>query len=136
MNHRIEPTPTGPIEINRQAPIILSADIEVAAPPERVRESLSAIESWPSWNSEVKEASLDGDLAAGTVFRWKAGPSSAHVQARHRRPPIPAGVCSHRDDRRDDGWRAERTGRASHFPIGLTGTVMVVPVVQLAAVRR
>ncbi len=76
MNHRTQSAPAGPIEINAHAPIILSAEIEIDAPPELVWEVLSAIESWPSWNPEVKEATLDGDLAAGTLFRWKAGPSS------------------------------------------------------------
>ena len=36
---------------------------------------LTKIDGWPSWNPEVKSASLEGDLAPGTVFRWRAGPS-------------------------------------------------------------
>ena len=47
---------------------------------------LATIDGWPSWNPEVKSASLEGDLVPGTVFRWKAGPSRlvsrlVHVEA-------------------------------------------------------
>lgn len=35
---------------------------------------LTDLEQWPSWNPDVTSMSVDGPLAAGTVFRWKAGP--------------------------------------------------------------
>jgi uncharacterized protein YndB with AHSA1/START domain len=62
-------------EINANAPVILGGEIEVAAPPEIVWDVLTTIEGWPRWNPEVKSASLEGELAPGSVFRWKAGPS-------------------------------------------------------------
>jgi hypothetical protein len=34
---------------------------------------LAKIDAWPSWNPGVKAAELEGDLATGSVFRWKAG---------------------------------------------------------------
>jgi uncharacterized protein YndB with AHSA1/START domain len=61
--------------INQQAPIILGGEIEIDAPPEVVWEALATIESWPSWNPGIKSTSLEGDLAAGSTFRWKSGPS-------------------------------------------------------------
>jgi hypothetical protein len=33
---------------------------------------MSDIESWPSWNPDIKVARLEGPLAPGSVFRWKA----------------------------------------------------------------
>jgi Polyketide cyclase / dehydrase and lipid transport len=44
-------------------------------PPELVWEVLSTIERWPTWNPEVQSAGVEGELAEGTRFRWKAGPS-------------------------------------------------------------
>ena len=43
---------------------------------ETVQQVLTDVENWPSWNQEVKESSLDDELAVGTVFRWKAGPGT------------------------------------------------------------
>jgi hypothetical protein len=74
MNKRTEAA--GEVAINEQAPIILGGEVEVAAAPEVVWEVLTTIERWPDWNPEVKSASLEGDLTAGTIFRWKTGPSS------------------------------------------------------------
>lgn len=64
------------MEINRNAPAVAASEIEIAAAPEMVWEVLTEIESWPSWNPDVKSASLEGDLREGTVFRWKAGPGT------------------------------------------------------------
>ena len=75
-----------PIAINRRAPVILAGEIEIAAPLERVWDVLTTIDSWPNWNPEVTAAALEGDLAAGSVFRWKAG---ARLTSRlaHVEPP-------------------------------------------------
>ena len=37
---------------------------------------ISAIDQWPSWNPDVKSVRVEGPVRTGTVFRWKAGPSS------------------------------------------------------------
>jgi polyketide cyclase/dehydrase/lipid transport protein len=37
---------------------------------------ISALDQWPSWNPDVKSVSVEGPVQPGTVFRWKAGPSS------------------------------------------------------------
>jgi hypothetical protein len=31
---------------------------------------------WPRWNADIKEARIEGDLAPGTSFTWKAGPGT------------------------------------------------------------
>src|SRR5436190_18805171 len=76
MNDSADTTPARPVLINDRAPIIVGGEIEIAAEPELVWDVLSAIERWPNWNPEVQSASLDGELAVGTAFRWQAGPSS------------------------------------------------------------
>jgi uncharacterized protein YndB with AHSA1/START domain len=61
------------VKVNENAPAVGSAEVEVAAGPERVWQVLTAIEDWPSWNPDVTSASLEGELAEGSRFRWKAG---------------------------------------------------------------
>ena len=45
----------------------------MAAAPERVWDFLADLERWPSWNPDVDTVRLEGTVARGTVFRWKAG---------------------------------------------------------------
>jgi hypothetical protein len=73
-----EPTKEAPVGtplmgINQEAPAVGRSEIEIAAPPEVVWEVLTEIEQWPSWNPDIKSMSMQGDLAEGSVFRWKAG---------------------------------------------------------------
>jgi uncharacterized protein YndB with AHSA1/START domain len=62
--------------IGDDAPVVSSAEAEIDAPIEAVWNLLTAIERWPTWNPDVKSASLDGLAAEGATFRWKAGPST------------------------------------------------------------
>jgi uncharacterized protein YndB with AHSA1/START domain len=64
------------MDINRAAPARASGEALIDADPETVFSVISAIAAWPSWNPDVKSAELDGPVEPGTVFRWKAGPSS------------------------------------------------------------
>src|SRR5215216_4019617 len=58
------------------APVGSRHEIEIAAPPELVWDVLTDFDRWPQWNPEVKSMSVDGPLAPGSVFRWKAGPGT------------------------------------------------------------
>jgi hypothetical protein len=64
------------MDINRDAPATTEGGIEIAADSESVWGIIAAIEDWPSWNPEVKSVQLDGPVAPGTTFRWKAGPGT------------------------------------------------------------
>jgi uncharacterized protein YndB with AHSA1/START domain len=64
------------MEINRNAPATAEAELRIDADPQTVFTVISAIDQWPSWNSDVKSVSVEGPVQPGTVFRWKAGPSS------------------------------------------------------------
>jgi len=57
-------------------PIVSSAEIEIEAPIEVVWDILAAIERWPTWNPDVRSVRLDGPVAEGTAFSWKAGPGT------------------------------------------------------------
>jgi uncharacterized protein YndB with AHSA1/START domain len=63
------------MEINRSAPATAAGETQIDADPQTVFSVISAIEEWPSWNSDVKSAKLEGPLQPGTVFRWKSGPT-------------------------------------------------------------
>jgi uncharacterized protein YndB with AHSA1/START domain len=64
------------MEIDRTAPVNASARLEIAADPGAVWDLMADIEAWPSWNPDVRSVSIAGSPAAGTVFRWKAGPGT------------------------------------------------------------
>lgn len=60
---------------DRDGPVFSEGQLEVAASPERLWDLLAAFEKWPSWKDDVDSVRLEGPVAEGTVFRWKAGPS-------------------------------------------------------------
>ena len=64
------------MEINEQAPVVGASEIEIAAAPELVWDVLTAIDRWPSWNPQVKSMDMQGGIAEGSQFRWKAGPGT------------------------------------------------------------
>ena len=85
-------------EVNRDAPAIATGEIEIGAEPETVWQVLSDINRWPSWNPDVKEATLSGGLNEGSVFRWKAGPGTITSTLERVDPP------------REIGWRGKTMG--------------------------
>jgi uncharacterized protein YndB with AHSA1/START domain len=62
--------------IDERAPVVGESEIEIEAAPEAVWGVLTAFESWPSWNADVKSISMRGAVANGSQFRWKAGPGT------------------------------------------------------------
>jgi uncharacterized protein YndB with AHSA1/START domain len=63
------------MDVPRDAPVIASSEATIDAPAEIVWDVLADLEHWPEWNPNVKSVEVDGPVAPGTVFRWKAGPS-------------------------------------------------------------
>ena len=64
------------MQIDRNAPATAAGELRIDADQRTVYAVLSAIEQWPSWNPDVRWVRLQGPVQPGTVFRWKAGPSS------------------------------------------------------------
>jgi hypothetical protein len=64
------------VDANRQAPVFGASEIEIAAEPDAVWDVLTDFERWTTWNPDVKAMSIEGDVAPGTNFKWKAGPAS------------------------------------------------------------
>jgi hypothetical protein len=75
------------MELKANAPAVARGEIEVAAAPEIVWGVLTDIGGWPAWNPDVKSASLEGPLAPGTQFRWKAGPGTITSTLQQVEPP-------------------------------------------------
>jgi carbon monoxide dehydrogenase subunit G len=64
------------VEANRNAPVFSDGRIEIAASPEVLWDLMADIDGWPSWSPDVRSVTVQGDVAEGTVFRWKAGPGT------------------------------------------------------------
>ncbi|MGH2554554.1 MAG: SRPBCC family protein [Actinomycetota bacterium] len=64
------------MEANRAAPVYSEGMIEIAASAETLWDLMADIRGWPRWNPDVNQVSLQGEVAEGTVFRWKAGPGT------------------------------------------------------------
>jgi hypothetical protein len=64
------------MKVDERAPVLGSAETQVAASPEVVWDILAGFETWPSWNPDVKSVQVDGPVAEGTTFRWKAKPGT------------------------------------------------------------
>jgi uncharacterized protein YndB with AHSA1/START domain len=64
------------MELDKNAPVTHSANIEINAPVDRVWQIMADIEHWPEWNKGIKSASLNGNLESGTTFVWKSGPGT------------------------------------------------------------
>jgi uncharacterized protein YndB with AHSA1/START domain len=60
------------MKVDHQAPLVASKEITIAAPVQSVWQVLTDINHWPDWQADVTEARLEGALAAGTSFIWKA----------------------------------------------------------------
>ncbi len=77
------------MDANRKAPVFGASEIEIAAEPNAVWDVLTDFEGWTTWNPDVKSMSIDGDVAPGTQFKWKAGPASiASTIQRVERPRL------------------------------------------------
>ena len=73
--------------IDAGAPVLGESELEIEARPEAVWDVLTDVESWPTWNPDVKSASLQGTVAEGSTFRWKAGPGTIKSTIRHVERP-------------------------------------------------
>ena len=64
------------MNINQSAPVKAAHEIEMKAKPEVIWNILVAARRWPDWNPDIRATFIEGDLAVGTEFSWKAGPGT------------------------------------------------------------
>ena len=60
------------VPVNTAAPVFAGNEIQIDAPVTAVWAVLTDIDTWPSWQSNITEAELNGPLMAGSSFDWKA----------------------------------------------------------------
>jgi hypothetical protein len=75
------------MDVNRSAPVVAEATIEIEAGPERVWETLVDVERWPEWNRDVESVSLEGGIREGSIFRWKTRSGTIKSVFRTIQPP-------------------------------------------------
>ena len=64
------------MDIDRTAPATAEHELQIDADSSTVFSVIAAIGEWPSWNPDVRSVRLEGPVEPGTVFRWKAGPTT------------------------------------------------------------
>jgi hypothetical protein len=60
-------------QIQENAPVKASSEIVIHASPETIWRLLTDIDKWPSWQSTISTARIDGPLEPGTTFVWTNG---------------------------------------------------------------
>jgi len=75
------------IDVDRSATAYAKAEITILATAEKVFAVLSNINDWSSWQHSVSQSTLEGELAEGTTFRWKAGGLPIHSKLHTVNPP-------------------------------------------------
>lgn len=59
------------VTIDEAAPVIVRLSTEIDAPLATVWELHTDIASWPTWNTDIDEAELNGPLMPGNSFSWR-----------------------------------------------------------------
>ena len=75
------------MEANQRAPVYAKGDVEIAANIGTVWDVMAAIDRWPEWNPDIKQAALSGELVEGSQFRWKSGPGTITSTLQRVEPP-------------------------------------------------
>jgi hypothetical protein len=60
------------MNIDKNAPLVGKKEVIINASLEKVWKIQTDINGWPSWQKNVSEARLKGELKKGTKFFWKA----------------------------------------------------------------
>ncbi|MCF7807061.1 MAG: SRPBCC family protein [Candidatus Marinimicrobia bacterium] len=61
------------MDINENAALKTSQEIEIEASVGTVWNIQTNIESWPDWQPEITDAKMMGSLELGSTFTWKSG---------------------------------------------------------------
>lgn len=64
--------------INYNAPVRCSKQITIHAGSEKVWSILTNINHWSTWQKEISNPKLNGELKTGTSFDWKTGGAKIH----------------------------------------------------------
>lgn len=59
-----------PASFDRNAPVLAHHEIDISAPVSRVWALHKDVNGWPSWQSDITAAQLNGGFAPGGSFTW------------------------------------------------------------------
>ena len=60
------------------SPVKASAEIDIDAPLDKVWGVQTDFARWKEWNADIEEMKMNGPVAAGSKFVWKAGGMTIH----------------------------------------------------------
>ena len=60
------------MNVDHNAPLVTRREIVIDAPLEVVWKLQTDFRAWPDWQGNIASVNMEGDLAPGTVFYWKA----------------------------------------------------------------
>jgi len=63
----------GQVDVDRDAPIVVSDETEVDAPVAVVWALHTNVSGWTSWRNDISSAELTGPFEVGATFHWSAG---------------------------------------------------------------
>jgi uncharacterized protein YndB with AHSA1/START domain len=64
--------------INNNAPVKCSKTITINASSEKVWKVITNIDNWATWQTEISNPKLNGELQPETTFDWKTGGAKIH----------------------------------------------------------
>lgn len=64
--------------INNNAPVKCSKTITINASSEKVWQVMTNIGKWATWQTEISNPKLNGELKSETTFDWKSGGAKIH----------------------------------------------------------
>jgi hypothetical protein len=59
-----------PVGVDRNAPVLAHHEIDISAPVSRVWALHQDVNAWPTWQSDITAAQLNGAFAPGRSFTW------------------------------------------------------------------
>ena len=60
--------------IDSNAPVVVTAEIRIAASPEVVWDAVTEVEKWPTWHPAIRSVVADKAPGLDMTFRWRPGP--------------------------------------------------------------
>jgi uncharacterized protein YndB with AHSA1/START domain len=61
---------TVPTDVDRAAPVIAAHEIDIDAPLDTVWRLHTDVNAWPTWQTDITAAQIDGTLRSGVSFDW------------------------------------------------------------------
>jgi uncharacterized protein YndB with AHSA1/START domain len=69
-------------QIDDGAPVQTDVDVTIDAKPEKIWALLTGIDAWPTWQPDIRSASLQGPPGQNAAFVWHTGGMDVHSQIR------------------------------------------------------